>query len=146
MQAFSASAMNLQKGRTVHVMGEPRPVERARPDRDHWIVKLKGLGSRNDVEPLRGELLEAPDADVLRDDDESFFVHELIGLRVVSTAGEELGRIAEVLQSGAADVYVVRAEGREILVPAIGSVIDRIDVLAGEVSITPLPGMVDESK
>jgi 16S rRNA processing protein RimM len=146
VQAFSASAVNLQKGRPVFLAGELRTVERARPDRDHWIVKLSGLGSRNDVEAVRGELLETADADVLRDDDESYFVHELIGLRVVTTSGAELGRVVEVLQPGANDVYVVRGERGETLVPAIGEVIERIDVKAGEISITPLPGMLDESK
>jgi len=95
---------------------------------------------------LRGELLEAPDAEVERDDDESFFIHELIGLRVVTTTGQDLGRITEVLQSGAADVYVVRGGAGEVLIPAIASVIERIDVGNGEVTITPLPGMLDESK
>jgi len=130
----------------VFLQGEPRIIERARDDREHWILKLKGLGSRNEVEAIRGELLEAPDADVVRDDDESFFIHELVGLRVLTTGGQDLGRITEVLQSGAADVYVVRSEAGEVLIPAIASVIERIDVESGEVTITPLPGMLDESK
>jgi 16S rRNA processing protein RimM len=122
-------------------------VERARPDQDHWIIKLSGLNSRNDVEALRGELLEAADNDVLRDDADSFFIHEIIGLRVVvEGTGEELGTVAEVLQTGANDVYVVQREQGELLVPAIGEVIERIDVKGGFVSITPLPGMLDESK
>lgn len=122
-------------------------MERARPDQDQWILKLQGIASRNDVEPLRGELLEAADNDVLRDDDESFFIHELIGMTVVVTeSGEDVGTVAEVLQTGANDVYVVRGQRGEILVPAIGSVIDRIDAKVRQISITPLPGMVDESK
>lgn len=99
------------------------------------------------MEQLRGELLEAADNDVLRDDDESFFVHELVGLRVVLTAtGETLGTVADVLQTGANDVYVVHGEKGEVLVPAIGGVIDRVDVSGGLISITPLPGLLDESK
>ena len=121
-------------------------IERARPDQDQWILKLQGINSRNDVEALRGELLEAADNDVLRDDDESFFVHELIGMTVVTAGGEELGAVAEVLQTGANDVYVVKGAKGEILVPAIGEVIERIDAKVRQISITPLPGMVDESK
>jgi len=145
--AYSASGRNLQRGRPVYLMGERRIIERARPDHEGWILKLSGIGHRNDVETLRGELLEAADNDVLRDDDESYFLHELIGLRVViSATGEELGRVAEVLQPGANDVYVVRGEKGESLIPAIAQVIERIDVSGGEISITPLPGMLDESK
>jgi 16S rRNA processing protein RimM len=144
--AYSPTARNLQRGRPVYLAGVRRVIERSRADHDQWILKLNGLGSRNDVEALRGELLEAADNDVLRDDDESYFVHELIGLRVITTTGRELGSISEVLQTGANDVYVVKGERGETLVPVIGEVIEEIDVSGGLVSITPLPGMLDESK
>jgi len=144
--AYSPTARNLQRGRPVYLAGVRRVVERARADQEHWILKLNGINSRNDVELLRGELLEAADNDVQRDDDESYFVHELIGLRVVTAGGEELGRITEVLQTGANDVYVVTGERGEILVPAIAEVIEAINVSGGVVSITPLPGLLDESK
>ncbi len=146
MLAYSPTARNLQRGRPVYLAGVRRVVERARADQEHWILKLNGINSRNDVELLRGELLEAADNDVQRDDDESYFVHELIGLRVVTAGGEELGRITEVLQTGANDVYVVTGERGEILVPAIAEVIEAIDVSGGVISITPLPGLLDESK
>lgn len=145
--AYSPSARNIQRGRPVYLEGVRRTVERARADQDHWILKLSGIADRTTVERLRGELLEAADNDVLRDDDESYFVHELIGLRVVVTAtAEELGTVADVLQTGANDVYVVHGPGGELLIPAIAEVIDRVDVSGGVVSITPLPGLLDESK
>lgn len=145
--AYSPSARNIQRGRPVYLEGVRRTVERARADQEHWILKLSGIADRTTVERLRGELLEAADNDVLRDDDESYFVHELIGLRVVVTAtAEELGTVADVLQTGANDVYVVHGPGGELLIPAIAEVIDRVDVSGGVVSITPLPGLLDESK
>ena len=143
---FSATARNLQRGRPVFVGGVRRVILRARQDRDAWILKLEGLQDRASVEALRGELLELPDSEVIRDDDESYFVHELIGLQAVTPEGVELGVIAEVLQSGAADVYVVRHPGGELLVPAIGEVVRSISPSEGRVVITPLPGMLDESK
>lgn len=145
--AYSPSARNIQRGRPVYLEGVRRTVERARADQEHWILKLSGIADRTTVERLRGELLEAADNDVLRDDDESYFVHELIGLRVVVTAtAEELGTVADVLQTGANDVYVVHGPRGELLIPAIAEVIDRVDVSGGVVSITPLPGLLDESK
>ncbi len=146
MTAFSATARNLQRGRPVYLGGERRTVEQARPDQDQWILKLSGLTTRTMVEGFRGELIEAADGDVLRDDAESYFVHELIGLRVVTEDGRELGRVAEVIHTGANDVYVAAGEGGEVLIPAIGEVVERIDVSAGLMVITPLPGMLDESR
>lgn len=144
--AFSPTARNLQRGRPVYLDGVRRTVERARQDGDQWIVQLAGLTNRNAVEAYRGELVEAADSDVLRDDDESFFVHELLGLRVATVDGRELGVVTEVLQPGGNDVYVVVGEAGEVLIPAVGEVIDRIDVSGGLITITPLPGLWDETK
>ncbi len=144
--AFSATARNLQRGRPVYLGGLRRTVEEARPDQDQWILKLGGLTSRTAAEGFRGELIEAADGDVLRDDAESYFVHELIGLRVVTEDGRELGTVVEVITTGANDVYVAAGKGGEVLVPAIGDVVQRIDVSAGVIAITPLPGMLDESR
>ncbi|WP_416223925.1 ribosome maturation factor RimM [Tepidiforma sp.] len=88
---------------------------------------------------------ETPDADVLRDDPESYFIHELIGLRVETVAGEYLGTLVEVLQPGANDVYVVAGPRGEILLPAIAQVITEIDLALQRMRITPLPGLLDDS-
>lgn len=146
VRAFSPAAPNLQAGRRVVVRGERRRIRRARHDRDLWILLIDGITSRDDAVALQGQLLECPDNEVRRDDGESYFVHELIGLRAVTPDGEELGTISEVLQPGANDVYVVRnAAGRELLIPAIGDVIGAIDIGRGLMVITPLPGMLDET-
>jgi 16S rRNA processing protein RimM len=139
--AFSPSARNIQRGRPVYLGGIRRVVLRARKDREAWILKLEGLDDRAEVESTRGELLETPDREVLRDDDESYFVHELIGLRVVTGTGADLGTITDVLQSGAADVYVVRGPGGETLLPAIGDVIERIDLASGTMTVRPQAGL-----
>ncbi len=145
VEVFSPTARNIQRGRPVYIRGIRRIVQRARPDRDHWIIKLSGLDTRTDVEDFHGELVEALDADVLRDDNESYFVHELIGLTVLTAEGEELGTLVEVLQPGANDVYVVHGPRGELLIPAIAQVVQAIDLPAQRMVITPLPGMLDES-
>jgi 16S rRNA processing protein RimM len=144
--AFSATARNLQRGRPVYLGERRHTILEARADREAWIVKLDGVTDRGLVEGFRGELLEIPDGEVLRDDDESYFVHEIIGLRVETNDGRELGRVVDVMQPGANDVYVVAGAGGEVLVPAIAEVIDEIDTVGGVIRITPLAGMLDESK
>jgi 16S rRNA processing protein RimM len=145
--AFSPSARNLQRGRPVYLGGVRRTVLRAREDREAWIVQLEGLTDRTAAEGYRGELLEAADTDVLRDDDESYFIHELIGLRVETAAGIVVGELVDVMQPGANDVYVVRRpDGGEVMVPAIADVIDEIDTRGRVMRITPLPGLLDETQ
>jgi 16S rRNA processing protein RimM len=146
VMVFNPAAPNLQAGRLVYLAGQRRRVVRARHDRDAWILQLTGLDSRDDVETLRRHLVEVKDADLRRDDDDSYFVHELVGLRVVTDSGRELGRISEVIFTGANDVYVVKGAGREYLVPAIAQVVQRIDLPVSVMTITPMPGLLDESE
>ena len=130
----------------MYLAGVRHIIQRARPDREAWILQLDGIEDRVVVEALRGELLETPDTEVQRDDGESYFVHELIGLRVETLDGQDLGKVTDVIQTGANDVYVVEGTGGEVLVPAISEVIEGIDIPGGLMRITPLMGMLDESK
>jgi len=146
VQVFAEGAPNLQRGRRVWLEDRQLTVLRARPDRDAWIIQFDGMTDRTDAERYYQVLLEVPDSQVRRSDDESFFVHEIVGLRVVTEDGRELGRVVDVLQTGANDVYVVRGEAGELLVPAVGDVVKQIDLHESFISITPLAGMLDESE
>ena len=137
MRAFSAEAPHLQRGRWAWLAGVRRRVTASRWDRDAWLLGLTGVTAREQAEALRGELLEVPDVEVERADEESYFLHELIGLRVATAEGEELGVLKDVLQPGANDVYVVATPAGELLLPAIADVVERIDVAAGVMVVRP---------
>ncbi len=144
--AFHPAAPHLRAGRAIYVNGTEYTIVRARDDRGQWILELSGLSDRDQAEALRGLLIEARDADVQRDDEESYFLHELIGLRMETDTGEDLGVVTEVLQPGGAnDVYVVKGGRGEVLIPAIADVIRSVDLAGGVIIITPLPGLLDES-
>lgn len=145
--AFAAGAPNLQAGQAVLVAGHAMRVLSIRPDKGQWVLKLDLLRDRDTVERFRGHLIEVEDAAIVRADAESYFVRELIGLRVVTAGGRELGTLTEVLQPGANDVYVVKdRSGRERLIPAIGEVIAVIDLPVGVMTITPMAGLLDEAE
>lgn len=131
VRGFSDEAPHLQRGRWVWLGGERRRIRASRFDREAWLLSLTGVDTREQAESVRGQLLEVPDAEVQRADEESYFVHELVGLRVVTVEGEELGVVKEVLQPGANDVYVVEGPEGEVLLPAVGEVVERIDVGEG---------------
>ena len=72
-----------------------------------------------------------------------FFWHQVIGLRVEDAATHELlGEVVDIIETGANDVYLVRGQRGEILVPAIKDVVKQIDPSAGRMLIQPLPGML----
>lgn len=74
-----------------------------------------------------------------------FYHHQLIGLHVVSDEGDILGILTKIIETGANDVYVVRSENdREVLLPAIESVILDIDLERSEMRVRVLPGLIPE--
>jgi len=72
-----------------------------------------------------------------------YYHHELIGLQVLDEEGKAIGILSEIMVTGANDVYVVQPEsGAEILIPAIEETIREIDLIAGEMRVHLLPGLL----
>lgn len=109
----------------------------------HILLRLSGVGDRNAAETLRGKDVTIRKEDAVTLPEGQYFWHEVIGLTVVNASTDEaLGRVVEILETGANDVYVVRPpQGKEVLVPAIKDVVKHIDPEHGRMVIEPLPGM-----
>lgn len=143
---FEPGAPNLQRGKAVTISGVVRMITRLRPDRADLLIAFEGITNRDMAMSLRGEILELPDHLVRRNDEESYFLHELVGCMVETEEGTEIGPIREILQPGANDVYVVATPEGDALIPAIGDVVRKIDVKNRRITISPLDGMLDMSK
>jgi len=116
-------------------------IERIRQKKTGFIIKLSGINDRNQAEELKNFFLERR---VERDEQlppDEYYIFDLIGLQVVTTSGEVLGEICEVLSLPANDVYVVQSQSREILIPAIKDVVKQIDLEAEIIEIEPLDGL-----
>ncbi len=76
--------------------------------------------------------------------DGEYYHHQLLGLAIVSDEGIDLGKMTGILETGANDVYIVRTpEGREVLLPAIDSVILKIDLVHGQIVVHLIPGLLE---
>ena len=109
------------------------------------LMLVEGLHDRNGAEALRGAVLsvEVDDADA-PEDPEEFFDHQLRGLAVVTTGGEVVGTIDDVIHLPSQDLLSVRrADGREVLVPFVAEIVPEIDVEAGRVVVTLPPGLLE---
>jgi 16S rRNA processing protein RimM len=123
---------------------ESRRLERFRFHRGRLVLKLEGIDDRSSAEELRGS-----DVDVLLEDavplpDGEYYWQQIIGLAVEDTAGRVLGRVNEILRTGANDVYVVSTAGREILLPAIKDVVRLIDLDGGRMVVDLPLGLAPE--
>ena len=107
------------------------------------VMKFEGVDSREDAEILREATVEIP-RDACHDLPEgTYYISDLIGLRVRTVSGTIIGNLADVLQQSAQDVYVIRTEGKEILVPAVRKFVSKIDIEKGEIVIDPIEGLLD---
>ena len=71
-----------------------------------------------------------------------YYYDQIIGLNAITTDGTPLGTVVEILSTGSNEVYVVRAEGREVLIPAIRDVVRQIDLAAGVLVVEPIEGLL----
>lgn len=118
-------------------------IERSRVFKGTVIAKIEGVDTVEEAEKLRNIMLYMH-RDDLKLDDDTYFIADLIEAEVRDAdTGFVYGKIADVMQTGANDVYVVRGKGREYLVPAIADVVVSTDIDGGIVTIRPLEGLFD---
>jgi 16S rRNA processing protein RimM len=119
----------------------PCQVERARLSKGGLLLKLRDVESREAAAALRGHILFVPAAEAMPLPKGSYYWHEIIGLEVRTTDGRSLGSVTEILETGSNDVYVVRDEGHEVLVPAIAEVVRDVDVAGGIITVELIEGL-----
>lgn len=119
-------------------------IEQSRRHKSAWLVFFKDVRGRDAAEMLRGTALFVDSSVLPPMEDGAYYHFELEGLEVVTESGDRLGRVDEVLETGANDVLSVRGARGEILIPVIDSVVQEIDREGGRIVITPLPGLIPE--
>jgi 16S rRNA processing protein RimM len=115
--------------------GDEHVVEWSRNAGGDLVVKLKGIENRTMAELFRGRYLEIGEDAARPAGEGRFYHHQLIGLAVWTASGRELGRIAEVLERPANDVWVSREGSLEHLIPATRDAVVKVDLDAGQVVV-----------
>lgn len=124
---------------------ERHVLESVRPHKGVLLIKLEGVDDRDTAEKLRGMLVEVPLEDAVPLKEGEYYHFQMIGVDVETETGEWLGRVADVIATGAADVFVVRGPRGEILLPAIEDVILELDTEGREMTVQLLPGLLEDS-
>lgn len=99
---------------------------------DAVFMNVEGVADRDAAERLRGTRLYIDRAHAVQLDEDTNFLADLIGLRGAVSDGRDLGKLTDVLQPGGNDVYVFNGPLGEVLVPALKSVVAKVDLQAGE--------------
>ena len=108
-----------------------------------FIIGLQDVDDINLVQPFVGCEICLKRGQLPGLEDDEYYWSDLIGLQVFTDDGTLLGTIADIFETGSSDIYVVRSEGREYLIPAIADVIKTVDPSGGRIVITPLDGLLD---
>lgn len=120
----------------------PAEIATARPHQDRWLVRFVHIMDRNAAETLRDQYVLIPEIEAMPLGEHENYVHDLIGLDVRTAAGDELGRLIEILFTAAHDVYVVRGERGETLIPATREVVLSVDLPARQMIVALPDGLL----
>lgn len=126
-----------------------RTIKHARPHKNQLLLVLEGVHSREEAEALRGQWIFVNEDDAVELDDDTYWVHDIVGISVQTEDGQLLGTVKEVIFTGANEVYVLATEpsvnqGKDLLLPAIADVVQKVDLAANLMIVRLLPGLLDE--
>lgn len=122
-------------------VAEETTIESVQVDGRGVRLHLASVPDRTAAEKHVGFLVMIPKEERLPLEDGRYYVDDLIGMSVVSPTGERLGTLAEVMRMPGHDVYVVRDNGTEFMVPAVKEFIKAIDLAARTVTVELIEGM-----
>jgi len=109
------------------------------------LVRFEEVPDRTAAEAARGtELTVLVDVDERPEDPEEFYDHQLVGLRVETTAGEAVGELERVEHNAAQDLLVIRTPERQVLFPFVSALVPEVDVPGGRIVIDDRPGLLGE--
>ena len=129
----------LRTFKTLYVDGAALAVETARVHKRMLLVKFEGVEDINAAIRLKGRTicLDREDAALPKG---QFFLQDLLGARVVTESGQEVGTLEDILESPASNIYVVRGAA-EHLIPAVPEFIVSTDAENGLVTVRLIEGM-----
>lgn len=118
-------------------------VQASRPYKQMYIVKFSEFSDINEVEKLKGRVLKVTKAETVELPENEYYFHEIIGCRVISDEGEDLGVVEEILRPGANDVWVAKLpSGKQLLLPVIDDVVLDVNVQDKLIKVHLMEGLL----
>lgn len=124
-------------------------IETSRPHKGIFLIRFTDVSDRFKAEDLYSEWLYIPEEKAMELDEDTYWVHDIVGLTVQTEDLRRLGKVADVLFTGANEVYIVRPEpgvnrDRDLLIPALADVVRAVDVEAGILTVRLQPGLLED--
>ncbi len=129
----------LEKAETLSALN----IVRINQSKNCWIILFEEINTRNDAEVLKGCRLLLADEKLRPLEPNEFFCHQIIGCSVEDQNGQILGKISDILETGANNVYKVGNGSSAFLIPDVPHVVLKLNVETKRMVINPLPGLID---
>jgi 16S rRNA processing protein RimM len=118
-------------------------IEYVKYHKNFVLLKLKGIDSINDAEKYKGKYILINREDAITLPKGSYFVCDIIGLTVQDSSGTVLGRVTDIISTGSNDVYTVKNDETEIMLPALKSVVKEINIEQGIMVVEIPEGLLE---
>ena len=118
-------------------------IETSRGYRRGFLIRFEGHEGRTAAEALRGRYLLRPFDEIERAEEGEIFYHELLGMRVRTLGGEDVGEVVEVYEIKPSDLLEVRGAGGSVLIPFIPNMIHSVDTEERLIVVDPPEGLLD---
>jgi 16S rRNA processing protein RimM len=145
-------AERFAQGTTLRAKGSRDKQERSyviddvREHSGRLLVRLAEVADRNAADALRGSLFVVDSDDLPPiDEPDTFYDHQLEGLRVRTVTGTDVGVVTEVLHTAAGELLAVKGDSGEVLVPFVSAIVTSVSLDDGTVDIDPPDGLLDLS-
>lgn len=140
---LDASSTTCEVGNATWLAGRWRRVGGLRRDnKGRWVVRFEGVDTHEAAEALRGAEMAVDAAELPQLDEGRYYIHDLVGCRVLDVEGTDLGEVVAVVP-GPQDWLEVEHDGGRSLVPMVQALLKDVDVCAGRIVIDPPHGLVD---
>lgn len=118
-------------------------VENARYHKNMVLLKFEGIDNPEQADMLRNAFLEIDREDAISLEEGTYFIADLIGLEVYTDDEKILGKVEDIYNAGANDIYVIKDElGKQILLPGIDEVIKEVDLEKSKIIVHLIPGLI----
>lgn len=111
-------------------------LQQLRPHGKGMIAKFGGIDDRTAAEAIDGFYIATPRSALPKTTQDEYYWADLVGLQVVNTQGEELGRLTSLMTAGAHEVLCIKDEsGHERLLPFVAAVVKKVDIASGQMLV-----------
>jgi 16S rRNA processing protein RimM len=148
LEIWSDFPERLRPGKRVYAGEERQPLHilRLRPYAEHenmFLITFQECQDREQTDKLRNALVYVRADEIPPLPEGEYYHHQIVGLRVITDDGRFLGRVSEIIETAAHDVFVVRTQdGAEVLLPVVDEVILEINLASGEMRVHLLQGLI----